>query len=328
MAYEDGKTYWICPINNTDVALSVRGLSQVSQNRDVFLYTKEDVGDQLWHLEIGNGFARLKSGLNQNYALNIYLGTSNYNNCDIHTWADNLEDSKINFRTVDAGSNTYRIQNYRNDADNDLYLTAQGTTSESDVVWAKNNSSDLQVWKLIEKTSSGSTGTTGGGKGPYGDYVYPTFCRKYSQGYTTAHPALDIRDKATNHNIYAFADGIVSFVQSANSPDPGTDMWTMGNCVAINHNNPITTRSGSYARTIYMHMRDVPTLKPGDTVSRGQKIGVIGTTGHSTGNHLHFSVSTGNGTSLKPGYKGWISIRDLPDFNPTLILPEYYYDPN
>lgn len=34
MAYENGATYWICPVDNIGVALSVRGDSQVSQNRD------------------------------------------------------------------------------------------------------------------------------------------------------------------------------------------------------------------------------------------------------------------------------------------------------
>lgn len=323
MAYENGKTYWICPENNTGLGLSVYGNSVVSQNRNVFLYTKQNIADQIWRVDLYNGFARIKSTLNTGYALNIYRGSSNYNNCDIHTWSDNAEDSKINFRTINADENIYLIQNYRNNADNNLYLTANSLSSGSNVYWAARDENKAQRWKLIEVTSGGGAG---GGEGPYGQYVYPTRCRQYFQGYSSSHPALDIRDKDADHNIYAFADGVVSFVQSANNPDAGTDMWTMGNCVAINHNNPITTRSGSYARTIYMHMRDVPTLKPGDSVSKGQIIGVIGTTGYSDGNHLHFSVSTGNGSNLKPGYKGWISISSLPDFDPVQILPEYYWN--
>lgn len=155
MAYENGATYWICPADNTGVALSVRGDSQVSQNRDVFLYTKEDIGDQLWRVDVDTGFARIKSTLDDRYALNIYLSTGN---CDIHTWADNLEDSKINFRTINANDNLYQIQNYRNNADNNLYLTASKAASGGLVTWNASNGSSLQKWKLIKKTGGGTSG--------------------------------------------------------------------------------------------------------------------------------------------------------------------------
>ena len=123
MGYESGKTYWIVPQNNTGVALSVYGNTQVSQNRNVIVWSKQDIADQLWRVDVSSGYARIKSTINDAYALNIWLGSSNYGNCDIHTWSDNPEDSKINFRTVDASQNLYLIQNYRNNADNDLYLT-------------------------------------------------------------------------------------------------------------------------------------------------------------------------------------------------------------
>lgn len=155
MGYENGKTYWIVPQNNTGVALSVYGNTQVSQNRNVIVWSKQDVADQLWRIDVASGYARIKSTINSTYALNIWLGTSNYGNCDIHTWSDNLEDSKINFRTVDASNNLYLIQCYRNDADNNLYLTAESTSSGANVKWTSRNTSLNQVWKLIEKTSSG-----------------------------------------------------------------------------------------------------------------------------------------------------------------------------
>ncbi len=56
-----------------------------------------------------------------------------------------------------------------------------------------------------------------------------------------------------------------------------------GNVVFIKHGD-------KYAG--YAHMRDTPLVKVGDKVEKGQKIGVMGTTGQSTGVHLHFNVST------------------------------------
>ena len=54
-----------------------------------------------------------------------------------------------------------------------------------------------------------------------------------------------------------------------------------GKYVVINHSNG--------TQTLYAHMSGVEVL-PGDTVSAGQTVGRVGTTGNSTGNHLHFEV--------------------------------------
>lgn len=333
MGYENGKIYWIVPQNNTGIALSVYGNTQVSQNRNVIVWSKQDVLDQLWRVDIDNGFARIKSAINYDYALNIWLGSSNYGNCDIHTWSDNKNDSKINFKTIDASRNLYLIQCYRNDADNNLYLTAESTASGANVKWAARNTGANQVWQLIEKTNAGGNTGTGGGLGPYGKYVYPTYCKKLSDDFRLKatdterqHLGIDIRDKHADHGVYAFADGVVSFVQDANHPDSGTNMWTMGNCIAINHSNPTTNMSGQYARTLYMHLLSAPTLTPGQQVKKGDHIGTIGNTGKSTGPHLHFGLFVGNDARMAPGVKGWTSISLLPVVDPINALPFYHVD--
>ena len=63
-----------------------------------------------------------------------------------------------------------------------------------------------------------------------------------------------------------------------------------GNYIIINHGNGITTRY-AHASKLY--------VSAGDTVSKGQVIAAVGTTGNSTGPHLHFEVRT-NGSHKNP----------------------------
>jgi len=65
---------------------------------------------------------------------------------------------------------------------------------------------------------------------------------------------------------------------------------TMGYYVTIDH--------GSGLSTTYMHASALY-VKKGETVSRGQTIAAVGSTGRSTGNHLHFMVKL-NGKSVSP----------------------------
>lgn len=70
-------------------------------------------------------------------------------------------------------------------------------------------------------------------------------------------------------------------------------MGGYGNCVIVQHNNDLST--------LYGHQSEI-LVKQGDTVLQGQTLGRVGSTGMSTGPHLHFEVRQG-GTPVDPlGY--------------------------
>ncbi len=76
--------------------------------------------------------------------------------------------------------------------------------------------------------------------------------------------------------IYAAQNGVVTTVNANRYAS------SYGYYCIINHGN-------GYA-TLYAHQNQVPIVKEGQTVQKGQVIGYVGSTGRSTGNHLHFEL--------------------------------------
>lgn len=106
--------------------------------------------------------------------------------------------------------------------------------------------------------------------------------QRFTNGSTNAshHAGLDIAN-ATGTPIVAPADGRVVFSKY---------LLNTGNTMAIEH--------GGGLKTFYFHM-DSRSVEVGDIVKAGQGIGAIGTTGYSTGPHLHFETRIGN-QSINP----------------------------
>lgn len=101
------------------------------------------------------------------------------------------------------------------------------------------------------------------------------------------HPGIDIAGLGYGKPIYAANNGTV-YIAKGNS--------SYGNFVVINHNN------GYY--TLYAHMQRIhPNIKVGKTVSRGEIIGYIGSTGMSTGPHVHFEIWNGVWSRISPWTK-------------------------
>lgn len=108
----------------------------------------------------------------------------------------------------------------------------------------------------------------------YGNRIHPTL------GVEKFHNGIDLAAPYGSAILAAYDGDVVAAAYSS----------SMGNYVMISH--------GSGLYTIYMHASALYVSK-GQEVSKGQKIAAVGSTGRSTGNHLHFSVRL-NGNYANP----------------------------
>ena len=132
---------------------------------------------------------------------------------------------------------------------------------------------------------SSSGNTSGGGKSAAGvSLSWPVSSRKITSGFgrrsasatngvgSTNHMGIDIGGVGYDSRVSSAASGVVTVATTSRSA---------GNYVAVSHGNGVVT--------LYMHLSSY-SVSVGDKVSQGDKLGITGSTGNSTGPHLHFAV--------------------------------------
>lgn len=139
---------------------------------------------------------------------------------------------------------------------------------------------------------------TGDSKIEAGFFAYP--CTGHSWHTYSGHEGIDISwSGCYGEPVYAVADGTVSYTYTGwTAADGKSGLRSYGNTVFINHANGWQSRYG--------HMSSV-VVSPGEFVTQGQLLGYIGSTGNSTGPHLHLALydTTGNPRS---GSQNWAEI--------------------
>jgi LysM repeat protein len=131
------------------------------------------------------------------------------------------------------------------------------------------------------RTTTGVLTPDAGSVSASGAFIWPT-SGQISQSYQFYHKAIDISNRGGGAILAADAGVVVTagWVDNAG----------YGNRVMIDHGNGYTT--------LYAHM-SVVQVRVGQRVNRGDLIGQMGSTGRSTGVHLHFEVRQG-GALLNP----------------------------
>lgn len=162
--------------------------------------------------------------------------------------------------------------------------------ADSDLLGSQMAENEAAIAELEEqlRQQNSSTGNLGGsGYVGTGSFIWPMPGYTYLTCYfgEGGHRGIDIAGGDIYGKAIVAADGGTVLYAGWND--------SYGYCVFIDHGNGYETR--------YAHMSDLGT-ETGATVEQGQVIGYVGSTGNSTGPHLHFEVLSGGGLTNPMGY--------------------------
>lgn len=101
---------------------------------------------------------------------------------------------------------------------------------------------------------------------------YPFDKPKFNQGFSFFHPGLDLGGPL-GEPVYPIQNGTIELVEASR--------FGFGNSVIIDHQNGLKSR--------YAHLQKIG-VKEGAEVTTKSQIGTLGSTGHSTGPHVHLEV--------------------------------------
>lgn len=223
------------------------------------------------------------------------------------------EKKKVENEMAELVEEQEKIESYSNERKNYLYgLVANNDALkkkvdnleyENEISWQKMDEINAEIERIIRESNAGDDPPSTSASG---DYIWPLDTRfqyittyfGYDAWRNGMHRGIDIGNAGiANANVYAAQEGTVIVASNTCSHNYGknyTCCASYGNYIIVKHPN-------GYA-TLYAHLGSL-NVSQGQYVSQGQVIGHVGTTGWSTGYHLHFEVRTPDGTRTDPfGY--------------------------
>jgi murein DD-endopeptidase MepM/ murein hydrolase activator NlpD len=116
------------------------------------------------------------------------------------------------------------------------------------------------------------------------------------------HNGVDLWSSKEPCEVKAFAKGTVLFAGASKLKKPNGEPNGYGYYITIRH-----MIDGKYYTSLYCHLKkNTFAVKEGDKVEAGQVIGVMGTSGASTGKHLHWEIWKGRTHGWTADGKGFL----------------------
>ncbi len=182
---------------------------------------------------------------------------------------------------------------------NEIQKVINSINKEQNATQSDKNAVDRELQQMEAELNQILYGSAGGNIVNDGKFLWPTTTKRISsyfgKRWGRMHNGVDVSNGKYGIPIYAMADGKVYIcVKSCKHNYGKSPLKTCcgsgyGNYVAIDHGS----FNGANYKAYYAHMGSV-TVSNGTYVKKGQIIGYLGSTGRSTGPHLHFGVMKNN----------------------------------
>ena len=222
------------------------------------------------------------------------------NKNEIKAAKESLEESKAQVETIKANKEATQeslkaSQATKQSYANELSEDEQALKDELEQYEADKRAVQNQLAAIAARESSNGTVYSGGEPSSYG-YIFPIpglgKSNINNRNYPSypGHTGVDININVVGKKVVAVKSGTVE-ISTALRNSNGT-YRSYGEYVVINHHDG--------TMTLYAHMLSGSrTVSVGQEVSQGQVLGTVGSTGNSTGPHLHFEVRI-NGKAVNP----------------------------
>ena len=170
-------------------------------------------------------------------------------------------------------------------------LSAQIAKSETDYFNALSREEAARIAAAAKNNTGSSSASGSSGSASASGFVFPmAYATKITDAYGYRIHPLSGTKKWHNGVDFAAGEGTAIYATKAGTVTSATYNEAYGYMVTINH--------GDGYSSLYGHMTNY-IVSVGDTVSAGQTIGYVGSTGWSTGPHLHFTIYY-NGSDVNP----------------------------
>ncbi len=186
------------------------------------------------------------------------------------------------------------IQKNQTSVNNQIYQTEQEIKKAEE-----------ELEKVLQQANTNGMDVPFNGKFTWPCPGYTNITSGYGYRWGKLHKGIDIsKSGISGKNVVAAASGTVTIgcntcthnygKVNSNGTAYSCKCGSYGNYVMIDHGK----YNGKYYRTVYAHLKpNSIVVKNGQKVNMGQKIAAVGTTGNSTGYHLHFEIRVGTSTS-------------------------------
>ena len=192
----------------------------------------------------------------------------------------------------------------KNKAEEDIKSAKVAKTTLKKAVESSKKTAKKSTKKITKKTTSRSSSSRSSSKKTsssssvksVGGYAFPvkgcslSNIRNRSYPSYAGHTGIDINIGVKGKSVVAAKDGVVIVSEALRSSSGAYKSY--GEYIMIKHSNGTVT--------LYGHLKaGSRKVKVGQKVSKGQVIGTVGSTGNSSGTHLHFEVRV-NGNPVNP----------------------------